>query len=56
MSEDCVKRAAIDLGSIRLAIDYEHDILMLYRPNGEGMEIGKKELEKLLDEYYKGNF
>lgn len=42
------------IGSITLRI--YGDTLMLYQEDGEGMEIGKGELESLLQEYYASNF
>lgn len=41
--------------SIKLYI-FPDGQIMLYRHDGEGMEIGRGQLEKLLNDYYKENF
>jgi len=45
----------INLESISMVFHGDGDG-WLYRPNGEGMEIGRQELDKLLSDYYDGNF
>lgn len=44
----------IIINSIKLGFDGEK--LWLLQHDGEGMEVSKEEIEKLLQDYYKGNF
>lgn len=48
--------AAITFKNIKLEYQYCNNIWMIYRNNGEGMEISKSSFEKLLAKYYKDNF
>jgi hypothetical protein len=46
---------SIDFNGITLKL-YEGEKLWLEMPDGEGMEVSTVEIEKLLKEYYDGNF
>jgi len=36
--------------------EYSQDSLWIQHESGEGMEVGKREFEKLIDEYYQETF
>jgi hypothetical protein len=47
-------KICVGLGSI--SIIFYDNIIFLEQADGEGMEVSMQELEKLLQEYYSGNF